>query len=152
MSVGRLLSILAAALLPVSVLVSPAQARTAVPFHAALSGCPGAITEGTLEWVGDEVVKVEGNAAKYMPFPSCTRQSGLHSVAFRAYNGGTKTAEQAFWLLSDRLDVSLELTAPQGTPIDGVTVQICEFRVGLPGSIPPSSLLCLAPVRYQSPM
>ncbi|NJP92842.1 hypothetical protein HCN51_25855 [Nonomuraea sp. FMUSA5-5] len=151
MSVGRLLSILAAALLPVSVLVPPAQARAAVPFRVTLGGCPGAITEGTLEWAGEEVVKVEGNAAQYTPIPSCTRQSGFHSVAFRAYNGGTQTAQQSFYVPPDRPGLSLELTAPQGTPIDAVTVQICEFRIGPPGSMPPLSILCLAPVRYQAP-
>ncbi|MGR6918475.1 hypothetical protein ACU635_29870 [[Actinomadura] parvosata] len=152
MSVGRLLSILAAALLPVSVLVPPAQALAAVPFRVDLGGCPGAITEGTLEWAGEEVVKIEGYAVEYKPIPSCTRQSGFHSIAFRAYNGGTQTAQQFFYVPPDRPDLSLELTAPQGTPIDGVTVQICEFRVGPPGSMPVIGILCVEPVRHPSPM
>jgi hypothetical protein len=152
MLVKRLFLVLAAVLLPVSVLASPAAAQAVVPFRVALGGCPGAITEGTLNWVGEEVVQVEGYAAEYTPVPSCTRESGFHSVAFRAYNGDTQIAEQSFYLFSsDRPDLSLELMAPQGTPIDRATVQICQFRIRPPGSWPGLDIWCLTPARYHPP-
>ncbi|MEW9552499.1 hypothetical protein [Nonomuraea sp. NPDC050783] len=151
MLVKRLLCVLAAALLPVPVLASPARAEAVVPFRVAAGGCPGAITEGTLTWAGDEVVKVEGYAIEHTAIPSCTPERGFHSVAFRAYDGDTQIAQQSFYVPPDRPDLSLELAAPQGTAVDRVTVQICQFRVRPPGSTPLLDISCLVPAQYRPP-
>ncbi|SEG89011.1 hypothetical protein SAMN05444920_106370 [Nonomuraea solani] len=139
MVVKRFLAIVAAALsvLPASAAYAP------VPFRVAMSGCPGAITEGTLEWMDERTVKVEGYVGEHTPFPSCVPDSnGFHTITFRGYSGDAVVALKGVARPYGTAGIAFELAASQA--IDRTTVHVCYFMLR-----PISMLVCMAPSEYR---
>ncbi|MBE1590490.1 hypothetical protein ACFPOI_05600 [Nonomuraea angiospora] len=104
-------------------------AQAALPFHADSGDqCLRGVTEGTLEWAEEPVVRVNGFLADDAPISSCAPDKMYSQATFSAYKGTTLVDSEVAKADDSQFTIALALSDPAGVAsIDRVVVQVCRF-------------------------